>query len=1176
MKRLLDLKALVLSGTHLIEASAGTGKTYTIASLFLRLLLEKKIPVESILVVTYTVPATDELKTRIRDKLRQARDDFVLGSSDDEFIAWLMEIVGNGAQAVGILDDALARFDETSISTIHGFCQRMLKEMAFETASPFETELVADQADMVASVAEDFYRMHIAACDVPEFISFARSRKVSPEWFMDLAGQKNLAAEVIPGSVHSGTSRDMAAMLDTYRRIFAELKRAWPEDREEIAMILADERNFRQNMISSAGSPALLSELDLFLAADHPVLPLPETMKKFSQEYIQRAKKKTAVFFGHRFLDLCDELHKSASALADVMEEKVTGLKVDFLGFLDCALMRRKESLGVVHFDDLLLRMYKALRSRGGVALSEAVRARFAAALIDEFQDTDPLQYEIFRRCFAGSTLFFIGDPKQAVYSFRGADVFTYAKAAAEVEDVNTHTLLCNWRSIPGLVEAVNTVFSGVPDPFVFDWIRFDSAVPAPKPDRKDLVGVDGAPLTVWFMETGDRGVITVEQANRAVCNAVAFEISRLLGLSGSGVIMLGSDALRPRDLAVLVRTNTQARMVRDALHDAHIPCVLYSDENVFGSLEAFEMEMLLCALAEPVREGVVRTALMTRIFGLDACAIDALGRDEAAWEGWIERFRAWHESWARTGIIPVIRRILDTQKVRERLLGLDGGERALTNVLHIAELLGRAEATGKFGMQGLRKWLAERRNPEFPGSEEYQLRLESDDDAVRVMTVHKSKGLEFPVVFCPFAWGAPSKERGEGVLFHDSAGNAVLDLGSADRDEHRRQAGIEELAENVRLLYVALTRARNRCYVCFGQMNGAERSAMAHLFRHLGEEDHRAALKEYLERQTRHASLVDLPDGKPETLGGACPSPHEPAARIFSGRLDRTWGMASYTSFIRGLHAPGETADRDTAHYGLEERTEDRREGTRDVFAFPKGARAGTVLHEVFERLDFTSSDSDMCKVVEEALSAHGFDRSWTGAVAGMVRRVLDVDLGGFSLAEVGKGQLLTELEFMYPISTVTPETLVKALQGCMPGGMPFPTARFTFDPVKGFLRGFMDLVFHRDGRYYLVDWKSNHLGDSVEDYHQKALLHAMVGEGYVLQYHLYCVALHRYLRQRVEVYDYDEHFGGLFYVFLRGVDPCRGMGYGVFSARPEKETIEGLEGMIVGGRTSDRSRSM
>ena len=1223
MVKPLDLMALDLSGTHLIEASAGTGKTYTIASLFLRLLLEQRMPVEAILVVTYTVPATDELKTRIRDKLRQAREAFVHGASDDPNTTLLLEKAGNRVQALGILDDALARFDETAISTIHGFCQRMLKELAFETASPFETELVTDQADMVASIADDFYRMRITAADVPEFVTFARSRKVSPEWFVGLAGQRNLAAEIIPKGAGSGRGEGLEPHLTAFRQAFAALASAWPEGRGEVERLICDPGTINQTTHRITRIPGYLEDMDSYLTMCSVILPVAGCLDRFTPGSMKKATKKGAAVPEHPVFGLCGALQEAGEALVAAMEDEITGLKVEFLAFLDSALARRKEKQGLVYFDDLLVRMHRALRSRGGDALASAVAGRFKAALIDEFQDTDPLQYEIFTRCFAGSCLFFIGDPKQAVYSFRGADVFTYARAASVVEEAHRHTLVHNWRSEPGLIEAVNAVFSRAEYPFVFDWIRFDAAEPAPKTDRKTLTGVDEGHLQVWFMDALQAPELTVERAGRAVCRAVASEISRLLNLSGGNEVKLGGERLKPSDMAVLVRTNIQARMVRDSLHAAYIPSVLFSDENVFDSIEAFEMEVLLAALAEPLREGLVRTALMTRIFAMDASAIDALSQNEAAWENRIGRFRGYHEIWARSGFTPMIRRLLDGEGVRERLLGMGAGERALTNVLHIAELLGKAETAEKLGMQGVKKWLAERRDPKVPGSDEYQLRLESDDDAVKVMTIHKSKGLEFAVVFCPFAWGAAKPDKGEGVLFHNDTKAAVLDMGSTEQEDHRAKAMEEILAENVRLLYVALTRAKNRCYVAWGKVRGGENSAMAHLMKGMDAGDLRRSLEEFLAAGSGHARVLDLPQDQPEALIRAAVSSEEPAARVFPGAIDRTWGIASYTSFIHGLHRGFDAADRDVLvpgdrdalmpdthdallRSGMPAGTQERPEPSRDIFFFPKGARAGTLLHEVFERIDFTADNAAVRAVVEETLGGHGFDLTWTDVVTGMVRRVLDVDLGGvpgtdrgmnprgtqrqgrgadpvggigaLCLSGIAYSERLSELEFMFPLKPLTPGILEQALAGCKPSlRVPSPLAgegqgegagallsyrssRLTFDQVKGFLRGFMDLVFRHEGKYYLVDWKSNHMGDRVEDYVQDVLLQSMIRDNYILQYHLYTVALNQYLKLRLERYSYDEHFGGVFYVYLRGVDPSMGPEYGIFRARPDEETVERL----------------
>jgi exodeoxyribonuclease V beta subunit len=632
---------------------------------------------------------------------------------------------------------------------------------------------------------------------------------------------------------------------------------------------------------------------------------------------------------------------------------------------------------------------------------------------------------------------------------------------------------------------------------------------------------------------------------------------------------------------------------------------------------------VLLAALAEPLREGLVRTALMTRIFAMDASAIDALSQNEAAWENRIERFRGYHEIWARFGFTPMIRRLLDGEGVRERLLGMGAGERALTNVLHIAELLGKAEAAEKLGMQGVKKWLAERRDPKVPGSDEYQLRLESDDDAVKVMTIHKSKGLEFAVVFCPFAWGAAKPDKGEGVLFHNDTKAAVLDMGSTEQEDHRAKAMEEILAENVRLLYVALTRAKNRCYVAWGKVRGGENSAMAHLMKGMDAGDLRRSLEEFLAAGSGHARVLDLPQDQPEALIRAAVSSEEPAARVFPGAIDRTWGIASYTSFIHGLHRGFDAADRDVLvpgdrdalmpdthdallRSGMPAGTQERPEPSRDIFFFPKGARAGTLLHEVFERIDFTADNAAVRAVVEETLGGHGFDLTWTDVVTGMVRRVLDVDLGGvpgtdrgmnprgtqrqgrgadpvggigaLCLSGIAYSERLSELEFMFPLKPLTPGILEQALAGCKPSlRVPSPLAgegqgegagallsyrssRLTFDQVKGFLRGFMDLVFRHEGKYYLVDWKSNHMGDRVEDYVQDVLLQSMIRDNYILQYHLYTVALNQYLKLRLERYSYDEHFGGVFYVYLRGVDPSMGPEYGIFRARPDEETVERL----------------
>lgn len=1170
----LDLLRTDLQGTHLIEAGAGTGKTYTIASLLIRLLVEQKIPVGRILVVTYTVPATAELKTRIREKLRLAHEAFRTGGSGDAFLADLVARTPERELAMRILADSLSRFDEAAISTIHGFCRRMLRELAFETGSPFATDLIADQKALELLAADDFYRTRIAQETIPELSAYLRKKKVSPEFFLGMR-KANLTARIIPDM----PKPDLQPHLDAYRRTFSAVCSCWPDCREEVKELLCCTDLMDQRSYNITGIPSFLFEMDCYLASGGTFLPVPDKVWKFTRSSIEKGAKGKKDPPSHDLFDLCENLKTAAEALNEALEQHLTWLKVAFHGYLRQAITEQKERKGLVHYDDLLLCMHRALSSSSGDRLAQAVRERFHAALIDEFQDTDQLQYDIFRICFTGKPLFFIGDPKQAVYSFRGADVFTYRKAAESVDTDHQSTLIHNWRSEPELIEAVNGIFSPAKDPFVFPWIRFEAAEPAPKPDRTLLSGTEGGPLSVWYLDTGTDDELTVDQAQSMVCRAVSGEISRLL--SGKKEITLGGRGLEPSDMAVLVRTNTQARAVRDTLRSYGIPCVLFSDENVFLSQEAFEIEVLMHAVAAPNREGLVRTALLTRIFALMPADLEKLLDDEAVWEQWVLRFQDWHDQWERSGFTPMFRRLLDGQDVRPRLLARPGGERALTNVLHLAEILGRAETRLKLGVQGVMKWLTEHRDPDMPMEEEYQLRLESDEDAVKVMTMHKSKGLEFPVVFCPFAWTPSKLRKDESPTFHDHDHTVLLDLGTGNAD-HRSAALKELLAENVRLLYVAVTRARNRCYLAWGRIREAQSSALGYLIRSRrthGADDPVALLKQEkvtkreLEEYLGRGPVCDLPANRPEKTITVQGSPDEIHVPAFRTEIDRSWGIASYTSFISGSHRAEDGADRDSPAVRSADETggpaaDTGREG---IFSLPKGARTGIFLHSLFEGIDFQTDDRSLEDAVLDAIGRNGLDTSWKDAAVRIVKDTLASDLGGFSLRDIPMSDRLSELEFFFPTGRLTPGALGETLAAFTPSplageGRGEGDYKFTFNPVHGFIRGFMDLVFVREGKYYLVDWKSNHLGNDPGDYHESRLARAMADNHYILQYRLYTVALHRYLERSLAAYSYRKHFGGVFYVFVRGVDPAKGPEYGIYRARPEEGEVERLSRLFKG----------
>jgi exodeoxyribonuclease V beta subunit len=1176
----LDLTGIPLEGTHLIEASAGTGKTYTIASLFIRLLLEKSLHVREILVVTYTDPATEELKTRVREKIRAALKAFETGQSDDVFLNDLLRTFERHDHAVQCLEFALRRFDEAAIHTIHGFCSRLLSDMAFESRSLFRSEMITDQADLLKQVAGDFYRMHFAHDMPPELVHYAINRKYSFDFFLKLVPRASLDAEVIPRM----DKPDITWLLEEYRRSFLELQLLWPHAKSDVTHIFTHYPGFNRTSYKLDKVPVMMEDMETFLQSDGCYLPTFEGFDKFASSKLRMNKGFSPPV--HVLFDVCERLCTAAEALTDCMERVLVWLKTELFRSMRTMLPARKDALGVMYYDDLLLKVHQALSSENRGLLRDLVSERYKTALIDEFQDTDPIQYGIFNTLFAGSTLFLIGDPKQAIYSFRGADIFTYLNAAGQVDPEARHTLDRNWRSEPALIDAINHVFHRE-HPFVYGQIAFEPVLPARVPDRKTLLDPGGAPLVIWFEEGKDGKGLNKTDAGVRISQAVAWEVYRLITGGQRNEVLIGGKGVVPRDIALIVREHKQGRLLKDVLMLCGIPCVIYSDENIFDTAEALEMEMLLRAVSEPGAADLIRTVLSGSLFGLDAARIEELSSDETKLEEWVEIFRSLHELWLSHGFMRMFRKLMNGYGVRPLLLEKPRGERMLTNFLHLAEILGEASLQSRLGMRGLITWLSRRRDPLARRDEKHQLRLESDEDAVKIITAHKSKGLEFPIVFCPFLWGSAELRDTENISFHDAMKGyrAFLDVGSDERDGHRFIAEQEELAEDMRLAYVAMTRARNRCYLVWGRFNRVESSALNYLFEQPphhsrldaraplriaspGEDSMRVTLERLCAGSGTNILVRDIPVRIPPRYESPAPRETRISFRELSRSIDLSWKVSSFTSLVSGAHAGGE-ADRDALYLAPAAAGVPDEKGRPDIFSFPRGARSGTMIHEIFEHLDFAWDDGEVEKLVARTLEGHGFDPSWLAVIAGMVRRVLQVVLGEFSLSGIRKEETLRELEFYLPVGRLSPEILREAFalhgQDTVPETFPQTMGALGFEESTGFLRGFIDLVFSWKGRYFLLDWKSNHLGNSLESYGHESLTAAMEKNHYILQAHIYSLALHHYLKKRVRGYSYEKNFGGVIYLFVRGVDPVMGPGYGVYQMTPNQGLMEHLSSRLV-----------
>ena len=1202
-----DLLSTPLEGVNLIEASAGTGKTYNIEGLFLRLILEKHLQIDQVLVLTFTKAATAELKERIRSKLVQAQKAFAGQNSDDKLLDALVKRHPRHREAEQRINGTLVNFDQAAIFTIHGFCQRLLQENAFETGNLFDTELIEDQSHLIREVADDFWRQTFYPAPV-EFAGFAFSRLKGPQYFYRLLESvKTPVANIVP--VQNEPSLEA---LEPFRTALNELKSAWPASREDVKRQLTDPAlnaniygSLKTGADPSRSTPRQLKVQGLMKMMDHLAhpksigFPLFKGFESFTATKLSAATKKNQQPPKHDFFILCERVFSRAQQLQTQMERYLVYVKARMFAFVASELPKRKKEKNVQYFDDLLVTVRNALAGSGGHLLARAVRDKYRAALVDEFQDTDSIQYDILTRLFShrNGLLFMIGDPKQAIYGFRGADIFSYIKAARHADD--KFTLTDNWRSQPRLITAVNTIFSHVRPPFVFDEIPFEAGRPAPGAsiDPQDPV----PPFVLWYLDASrfseQKKPVNKPEAVRLISRAVALEIGQLL---------VASDPVAPGDVAVLVRKNDQARVIKYFLTAAGIPSVLYSTGNIFASFEAAEMQTILSAVADPAGISHLKAALATDMLGAQARDLLIDDPESQWWESYRLRFSRYFHLWQRYGFIRMFRQLLDDEQVKQRLLTFTDGERRLTNVLHLAEILHRQSTQANPGITGLVKWLAAQRNAANPQSEETQLRLESDEKAVKIVTIHKSKGLEYRVVFCPFAW-EDSLVRGSEITFHDPDADRQLtvDLDATAGDRHIVLAQNELLSENVRLLYVALTRAKERCYLAWGRINRTQTSALAYLLHGSALEpaaepiealqtimtaktdaDMRKDLTRLSERSQNSIQLLPLP--VPSKAPVPVPPPEESCGRLFcrnfAGKIDRGWKITSY-SFLVSRGAPDvDQPDRDSSPlpWGDESLLAPESVLTAgdseiaSIYAFPRGARSGNFFHDVLEHCDYSQENAGPLKqLVNQKLQQYGLDLKWLPTVCRAITNVLAVplvsDLPQLTLSTLGMKDRVNEMEFYFPLNPAGPRDLRRVFEqhqrGRLFADFPELLGKLTFAPTRGFMKGYVDLVFEHRDRFYLVDWKSNHLGFSPEAYHRKHLKHTMHSDYYILQYHIYTLALHLYLKLHRPGYRYKNDFGGIFYIFLRGVDASRGPEYGIFHDLPPVEFIDALGNTLVPG---------
>ncbi|NBC46450.1 MAG: exodeoxyribonuclease V subunit beta [Gammaproteobacteria bacterium] len=1315
----LDILTFPLRGSRLIEASAGTGKTFTLALLYTRLVLghggdgaayQRPLMPPQILVVTFTVAATEELRERIRARLVEAaalfeRPPGETPAADPPLLALRDDYPpADWPAKARLLRQAAEWMDEAMIVTIHGWCQRMLQEHAFATRGLFERELVTDQSELITELLRDYWRMHCYPLS-PDEARCIRAVVASPEALQAKLGEwlkRRDAALCYQGEPLQceDLAPPLAACLEQ-ARLQEHARALWRMHRQELEQQLHELRPHLNGTKHDSANAEKFAQLLAAIADWADGSEPPDKLKHFAQgAFVFKKTAKVQEEPTHPAFSALAAWRRRIEPPADDGAPEPPTLEACLLAhaaaWIARELPKRLRQHAEMGFDELLRDLDAALNPPAATAeareqaaaLARLIRTQFPVALIDEFQDTDPIQYRIFDAVYRvaqsdpETALVMIGDPKQAIYGFRGADIHAYL-AARRATTGRHYTLAVNFRSTKAVVSACNQLFGHAEqhprgafrfhtDPEAENPIPYVEITANGRADRLLIAGEPAPAMTFWRYDNGEAvtspGVYLDQMAAAAASEVARWLTQARAGRTGFADTDGGFRLLKPKDIAILVRTGSEAATMRAALAARGIHSVYLSDrDSVLETQEACDLLHWLKACAAPTDEGLVRAALATNTFGLPLAELDRLQQDELGWEAVIERFTNYRRTWQRRGVLAMLRQLLHEQALPAQLLAGADGERVLTNLLHLAEWLQQA-ASALDGEQALIRHLNEHLGR---GGDDFIVRLESDAELVQVITIHKSKGLEYPLVLLPFicSWRAVDGRTGQVPYRRDETPERYLEVAGSKAFKAAWDAADDErLSEDLRRFYVAVTRARHAVWLGIaplrkqGHSPQLEQSAIGHVLSGGEKIATPAALWEALKRARGDCADIAVtvapeaeqatvtPDTAPDLSPARTPS-HAPFERWWIAsysalRLGSLPTAGQYAAGAAGSAAPttddrasalspqvtAETAAEETA---LEEASSTRpasiaaaasspTESTQPgsippvssaarsiaarsteiepaatgaqpvadsaaLHAFPRGSRYGTFLHGLLEwaaTQEWRDADGTVHAGFAAAARAPALRRdmlarrcqlrgltAWIDLLDRWLRALLTQpltlqgleDAAGraptLALQDLPPEQVQVEMEFWLASRAVDTGAIERLLEAhCLPGQARAPLLP---ERLNGMLRGFIDLVFEHDGRYYVLDWKSNWLGPDDSAYSPQTIRAAILAHRYDLQYVLYLLALHRQLRARLPGYDYDRDVGGVIYGFLRGGSaPSQGL----FTAKPAAALIEALDALFAG----------
>ncbi|MDR9418931.1 exodeoxyribonuclease V subunit beta [Gracilimonas sp.] len=1147
-----------LKGISLVEASAGTGKTYNITSLYVRALLEQDLEPSQVLVMTFMEAATAELKFRIRERLRESLNAIeTQNANGDSFLAEL--ISQNYENAVSKLKTAIDTFDECAVFTIHGFCNKILGEYSLYFDIPVNFEVLTDPTEILQECVDDYWRSFIHKADEDELSWFILDyltdigfgpdelRKTVEEVF------KHPQSTVLPDNI---TTDQFAESLEQLETTFLQLKDTWKREKDIISDMYLNKklsgRTFKEGKKWRQDWNNLLSLLD----SEKPKIGVPERMERFGGYMKEKGSKKDFTVPDLNFFPLMDTYLELTNKLKFIkpafIKESLAEIRIKF--------EEKKRAGNVLTYNDLLEITESGLEKDKSGDLARKLSKKYPTALVDEFQDTDPVQYGILKQIYYNrpeTGLFMIGDPKQAIYGFRGADIFTYLTAKEDANKDQAYHLTENYRSHKNMIAGVNSLFTQNEDPFLLNKLSFNEVAPPSNKEEKKYIKskLGGTTNSLQFIAMNENKYSNKGNIEADIYSILNNEITRLL----SGECSLGGEPIRERDIAMLVRTGRQGEAIQDSLREIGISSVLRSRTSVFKTEEADELFKVLSSVQRISYEPGIRMALATSLLGYNAADLLQLNEQEREWTQIIEKLARVKHVWEEKGIESAIEVLFNLFEIRNRISKTKAAERKISNLLHLTELLTKTSREKRLNGKALLKWFFEKINADDnqASSEEEQLRLESDEGLIQITTIHSSKGLQYPIVFCPFLWSSKADPGKKDILKFNNEGENFIDISQVE--EHAERIKYKELtkhqnqAEDVRLAYVALTRAVSACYVMFPKYNKIHESPISYIL--TGNNKDQKGNFDHLFKILTEADNIDVRNPiaarKENTFKDSDWHSEKLSAKEFKRHdLFNFPQILSYSSLSEGKEKADYEAGYDEVHLTPTNASELR----VDRFGFPKGANAGTCLHQIFEDISFQDLGS-LSKIVSDNLDYYGIDEKWNTVAHQWVKEVIKhkIDNSNTSLQVLSQDKVLKEMEFFFPVEHIKANVLWDKIRNDHPD-----TA--LQESIHGFMKGYIDLIFEKEGKFYILDYKSNYLGNSSDDYNENALKQAIKDSGYDLQYHIYTLALHRYLASRMKDYCYEDHFGGVYYLFLRGVVKDK-PGSGVFYDCPDKDIIDQID---------------